>query len=255
MRFLETYSLDVAAGIVGAAVFLQSFSEVGTPPWNSFFCLGCAAVAVYNLDHLLDARDGKQVVSPRRARHRVRRRSMAWLAGIAALAGTTAAPWLPGRVLLGGSFLVAYMGAYFAGVFLGMGGIPKRLGAAIGWTAAAALPTLATVANPWDARLLAASVILAGTAWLNLQSYAIADGPGEGCPQDRPGPRLRMGTVSGVAFLLSAALSLDPAHPGPWLALASTWLLQVVLPALPTGLVHPIGEWGFALLALVRLGR
>lgn len=252
---LETYSLDVAAGIVGAAIFLQSFAEVRALPWKAFFCLGCAAVAVYNIDHLLDAREGLVAASPRRARHRVRRRSMAWLAGLATLAGAVVAVSLPGRILAGGLFLVGYMAAYFAGVVLGVGGVAKRLGAAIGWTAAAALPAFASAANPLEPRMLAATVILAGTAWMNLQSYAIADGPGEGRPHDRPGRRLRVATVSGVAVLVSAALSLDPGHFVPWFALAAAGFLQALLPALPGGLVHPVGEWGFALLALVRLGR
>jgi hypothetical protein len=255
IRILETYSLDVAAGIVGAAIFLLTFAEVGELPWRAIFCLGCAALAVYNLDHLLDARAGGQSFSPRRARHRAHRRSMAFLVGLSTLAGTLVAVSLPERILLGGLFLVVYMCAYFAGVLFGVGGMPKRLGAAIGWAAAAALPTFATVAAPLDPRLLAATVILAGTAWMNLQSYAIADGPGEGRPQDAPGPRLRSATALAVGLSLLAALGLDPAHPGPWIALASTGLLQVLLPAFPAGLVHPIGEWGFALLALVRLGR
>lgn len=255
LRTIETYSLDVAAGVVGAAIFLQSFAETGPVPWTAVLCLGCAAVAVYNIDHLVDSRDLRQAVSPRRARHRGRRRSMAWLAGLAMLAGAATVPWLPGRILLGGALLVAYMGAYFAGVLLGIGGVPKRLAAAIGWTAAAALPALATAEDPTSPRLLAAVAILAGTAWLNLQSYAIADGPGEGCPDDRPGPLLRLATVTGVALLLSAAIFRDPAHLVPWLALASTVVLQVALPGLPSGLVHPLGEWGFALLALVGLGR
>lgn len=253
--FLETYSLDVAAGIVGAAIFLQAFAEVGELPWVVFFCLGCAALAVYNLDHLLDARAGGRTSSPRRARHRAHRRSMAFLAGLSTIAGTLMAVSLPERILFGGLFLVAYMGAYFAGIILGMEGIPKRLGAAIGWTAAASLPTFATIADPLDARLLAATAILAGTAWMNLQSYAIADGPGEGRPHDAPGPRLRMATASGVGLLILVALSLDASEPGPWLVLASTGLLQVVLPALPASLVHPVGEWGFALLALACPGR
>lgn len=256
MGFLETYSLDVAAGIVGAAIFLQSFAEVGEMPWRAIFCLGCAALAVYNLDHLLDARAESRTSSPRRARHRAHLRSMAFLVGVSTLAGTMVAVSLPEGVLLGGLVLVVYMGAYFAGVLLGVGGMPKRLGAAIGWAAAAALPTFATVAAPLDPRLLAVTVILAGMAWMNLQSYAIADGPDEGRTHDAPGPRLRVATASGVGLLLLlAALVLDPAHPGPWIALASGGFLQVLLPALPTGLVHPIGEWGFALLALVRLGR
>lgn len=115
-------------------------------------------------------------------------------------------------------------------------------------------PWIATGLRTCETYSLDVAAGIVGAA-IFLQSYAIADGPGEGCPDDRPGPVLRVATVMGVALLVSVALFLDPEYLGPWLALASTGVLQVALPGLPSGLVHPLGEWGFALLALVGLGR
>lgn len=255
LAFFETYSLDVAAGIVGASVFLQAFSATGSAPWSAFFCLGCAAVVVYNLDHLIDARGPAQPLSLRRRRHRERARSMKLLVVLATLAGSAVALTLPGRILVGGLLVLMYMGAYFTGVVLGVSGVPKRLGAAIGWTTAAAMPTIATCTSPVDPALPMAVAILAGLAWMNLQSYATADGPGEGCNTDKPGPVVRWSTISGVSVLIVAAACIDPSRMGPWFALAASGAIQAILPALPATSVHPVGEWGFALLALVRIAK
>ena len=249
LHALETVALDVAAGALGAALFLADVSGAGALPWSVLAALVAAVLAVYNVDHLLDSYRPEQPAFSRRRRYRTHR---GWLAGCAigaVVCGAVAASFLPARVWRIGLLLVGYQAAYFVGIKAGLRGAAKRLGAAVGWTAGISLPAWAAGARfsewLWGAGLLAL------LAWINLQSYAVVEARGEG--EAEPGRPLRTTSIGLLLVLLAGALVVHPEHLWRWLALLGVAVAQVVLVRVPVDLLHPLGEWGFALLGLLAL--
>ena len=249
---LEVVSLDVAAGVVGAATFVAAVSGAGRLPPAVWVALVAAVLAVYNLDHFLDgARLGAEV-SPRRRRYGRHRALLACTTVAAAVAGAVSCAFLPRPVLAGGAVLALVQAGYFLGLRCGLRGPAKRMAAAAGWTAGIALPAWAGGGRGGE--ILLAAGILAALGWINLQSYALVEAAREDETDSVPGFGLRAAAIALAAISIVLAVARHPEEDPRWAALALVGAVQVALARLPLEAVHPAGEWSFALLGLAALG-
>lgn len=159
--------------------------------------------------------------------------------------------FLPRTALVGGMVLLGYEALYFGALKLGLRGTPKRLAAAIGWAAGIALP--AWSAHGHRGEILLATGILACLGWINLQSYALVESRPEAEPESAPKNLLRGAAVALALTLIVLAIVAHPDQSREWAAFVAVGAVQVVLQRLPLDLVHPVGEWSFAMLGAVAL--
>lgn len=252
---LETVSLDVLAGAVGSSVFLLDLVSGARADLAVFICLGAAVLAVYNLDHLLDARRTDPSSSPRRRRYADNRGPLAVAFVGASVAGLVSLARLPGMAWKAGGIVGAYQVAYFAGLRMGLRGSAKRILAAVGWAAGIALPAWCAASPKARAEVVPAAALLALLGWINLQSYALVDAAAEADEGRVPGRVLRAVSLSAFGAGLAGASLAFPQHAGHWAALAVAGPVQFFLAKLPSDSVHPAGEWSLALLGLFVAAR
>ncbi len=253
LHALETVSVDVLAGVVGSSLFLVSLvSPVHSLP-PGLWALGAAVLAVYNLDHLLDASQTDPDSTARRRRYADHRGILATVFVCAVIAGLVSALSLPGEVWMAGSSVAAYQALYFVGLRFGLRGTAKRLMATVGWAAGIAIP--AWCAAPTSARteIVVGAGLLSLLGWINLQSYALVDASAEADRGHMPGLVLRATAISIAGVGLVGASLAFPEHAGRWAALGGVALVQFFLVKLPSDYVHPVGEWSIALLGLFIL--
>ncbi|HXP91614.1 MAG TPA: hypothetical protein VN931_11880 [Fibrobacteria bacterium] len=250
---LETVSLDVVAGVVGSALFLVGLVPGGRAVLPVFAGLAAGVLVVYNLDHLLDARDTDPRSTPRRLRYSGHRRLLAGYTIVAAFAGAVSLMFLPSIAWKAGSVVALYQVLYFVGLKLGLRGPAKRLMAAAGWAAGLAIPAWCVSSPSSRGEVAFAASLLAIVGLINLQSYALVEAEAEADHGLLPGSVLRGATIAAAVIGLGWAILLYPEHASRWLALAGVGCVQVFLTALPGELVHPAGEWSLALLGLFAL--
>jgi hypothetical protein len=250
---LETVSLDVLAGVVGSSLFLLSLVP-GTrfDPWV-FLCLCSAVLAVYNLDHLLDARETDPASTPRRRRYAEHQGVLAVVLAGSCIAGSISVGGLPAAAWKAGGIVAVYQVAYFAGLRLGMRGSAKRIMATVGWAAGIAIPAWCASPAPARTEIVVGAGLLSILGWINLQSYALVDARAEADPGQLPGSVLRATAIAVAGVGLTGAFLAYPSHAGRWTALACVALVQFFLTSLPSDFVHPVGEWSLALLGLFAL--
>lgn len=247
---LETVSLDVVAGVLGSALFLVGLVPGGRADIPVFASLAAGVLAVYNLDHLLDARATDPRSTPRRSRYSGRRRLLAGYALAATFAGAVSVRFLPSVAWKAGTVVAGYQALYFIGLRLGLRGPAKRLMAAAGWAAGLAIPAWCVAPSAARGELALAAAVIAVVGLVNLQSYALVEDEAEADGGLLPGSVLRGTTIAAGLVGLGCATVLYPQHAIRWLALAGVGCVQVLLTALPAELVHPAGEWSLALLGL-----
>lgn len=248
---LEVVSLDVAAGVAGPALLVASLSHGGPPSRALVVALVSAVLVVYNLDHFLDGSRIDPQASPRRGRYREHRALIASVAIGSALCGAASMVFLPRTALVGGMVLLGYEVLYFGALKHGLRGTPKRLAAAIGWAAGIALP--AWSAHGHRGEIMLATGILATLGWINLQSYALVESRPEAEQESAPKIALRGAAVALALALIASAIVVHPGQSREWVALLAVGAVQVSLQRLPLDLVHPVGEWSFAMLGAVAL--
>ena len=255
LHALETVSLDVLAGVVGSSFFLLGMVPGARPdPWV-FLCLGSAVLAVYNLDHLLDARETDPASTPRRRRYAENQGMLAVVLVLAIVCGLVSLVHLPGAAWKAGSIVASYQVAYFAGLRIGLRGSAKRLMATAGWAAGIAIPAWCAAGTSARTEIVVGAVLLSLLGWINLQSYALVDAASEADRGQVPGFFLRATAISIAGAGLVGAYLAFPGHAGHWTALALVALVQFFLTGLPSDFVHPAGEWSLALLGLFALTR
>lgn len=255
LHAMETVSLDVLAGVVGSSLFLLRLASGARASLPVFIAMGAAVLVVYNLDHLLDARQTDPSSTPRRRRYADNQGMLAVVFAGAAIAGLLSTGQLPSAAWKAGGVVAAYQIAYFAGLRFGLRGSAKRIMAAVGWAAGIAIP--AWCASPVQARteIVVGAGLLALLGWINLQSYAIVEGAAEADRGHVPGFVLRATAISFAGAGLAGASLAFPEHAGRWAALGCVALVQFLLVKLPSDFVHPAGEWSLALLGLFVLAR
>jgi len=253
-RFLETLSLDVASGVLGAALFLATLSRPAMPRTIPIAVLVALVLAIYNFDHLQDALRPGARSTPRRRRYDDRKPLLAAAMVTGSVIALLLAPWLAASTWLEGGMVGLYQAAYFAALRVGLRGAPKRVLAALGWAAGTAVPICSTRVEGPVATLALGVVLLALLAWINLQSYALVDARAEEeDPRSLPPAILRVAALAAVAGVLALAFATHPECAGHWTALAAVAVVQAALIFLPPDLAHPVGEWAFALLGLSTL--
>ena len=253
LHAMEAVSLDVAMGVLGAAAFLGSLVPGARAPLPVLVCLAAAVTVVYNLDHLLDARETDPGASPRRRRYAENRGVLAVCLVASASVGAVAVWFLPSMAWKLGAALGAYQILYFAGLRAGLRGPAKRLMATTGWALGLTIPAWCLSGPASHGEILLGTGLLLVVGWINLQSYALVDAGVEEDRGDLPGGGLR-----GLAMALAVAglgwgFHSFPGHGGHWIALGAVAALQWTLTRLPSDFVHPAGEWSLALLGLFAL--
>ncbi len=250
----ETVSFDVAAGVVGSAYFVTSLCDAKKLSLPILFALGATVLVVYNFDHFLDS---FQIAPHSTLRRRGYLEHRAWLLLVlivAALGGAISLVFLPSKAWIPGMVLAAYQAAYFLGLKLGLRGVAKRLSASLGWAAGVSFPAWI---DPSTSRTCVAfaGAIFAALAWINLQSYAVAEDLSENDPSKVPGLFLRGLAIAIALALIGIGFWTRPDHLLQWMALLAVAFVQIGLTRIPLRFVHPVGEWSLALLGWVTRWR